>query len=96
MSAQQLGDGRVTRTQAFSVIPKDQRFEFSLTPAPDRLIMAETVGNCIVEVAKLVKAIGKDMDPPVRLDVCVLDIKMTEKGGITVSFVSTPRKRVKP
>jgi hypothetical protein len=77
---------------ATAEIPTDQRFSFRVTPLPGRLLDASTIGGCMVQLAKLHAALGKDIDPNVKWGTYILGAELEADGSFRLDVTVLPTK----
>lgn len=74
-------------------VPDDQRIRYTVTPLDGQLMSAESIGGQLVELSKLLRAVGKDDDPKIRWMVAILNIETLASGEITFDLILAPKMK---
>lgn len=80
---------------AYADIPEDQRFTWRLVPSEGRLLNAETVGQTLHQVCRVIKTADKEFAPG-RMYAALMGVRLNEDGSFEADIAMLPVKKRKP
>lgn len=69
----------------FAKTAAEQKFDFKISPAPGRLMTAETVGGCLIQMSKIIKSAAIECGPG-KAVALLAGIDFGESGDVTFTL----------